>query len=184
MTLAPVALTGGEPAGIGPEVAAKAWSALRRECPFFWIGDPRALPEGTVWREIVRPSEAERVMPDALPVLPHRFAGSTTPGIPDPANAACVIQAIARAVDLAMSGDVPAICTCPISKIALKEGAGFAFPGHTEYLARLSGARRCWATFMGPACSWSSPGLGISRGRRKSGCHWFRRSRTNCSARP
>jgi 4-hydroxythreonine-4-phosphate dehydrogenase len=61
------------------------------------------------------------------------------PGRPDPANAAGVIAVIARAVELALSGAAAGICTLPISKEALKKGAGFAFPGHTEYLAHLAG---------------------------------------------
>ena len=141
MRFAPIALTPGEPAGVGAEIAAGAWSALRCEIPFFWIGDPRALPEGTPWNEISRPADAVPLMPDALPVLRHDFAGSMTPGRPDPVNAPCVVETIARAVGLAMAGDASAVCTCPISKKALKDGAEFAFPGHTEYLAHLSGAR-------------------------------------------
>ncbi|MCJ1901344.1 4-hydroxythreonine-4-phosphate dehydrogenase PdxA, partial [Paracoccus versutus] len=58
---------------------------------------------------------------------------------PDPANAPAVIEVIARAVDLAMSGAAGGICTLPINKEALKRGAGFGFPGHTEYLAHLAG---------------------------------------------
>ncbi len=142
MTAGPVALTPGEPAGIGPELVARAWAALRGECPFFWIGDPRWLPQGAVWREISRPENAVSVMPDALPVLRHEFKGSPMPGRPDPANATSVVEGIAQAVELTMSGEASAVCTCPISKKALKDGAGFAFPGHTEYLADLSGADR------------------------------------------
>ncbi len=142
MTAAPVALTPGEPAGVGPEVTARAWLALRNEIPFFWIGDPRALPEGVDWHEIVKPSDAVSVMPDALPVIRHEFAGTLSPGTPDPANAPCVIDGITRAAEFAMSGDASAVCTCPISKKALKDGAGFAFPGHTEFLAHLGGVER------------------------------------------
>ncbi len=142
MTLAPVALTSGEPAGVGPEITAGAWAALHDEIPFFWIGDPRALPEGTIWREISQSEEAVSVMSDALPILRHEFAGSVTPGCPDPANAASVVEIIARAAELAIAGDASAVCTCPVSKKALKDGAGFPFPGHTEYLAHLSDVRR------------------------------------------
>ena len=137
--LAPIALTVGEPAGVGPELAVKAWLALREASCFFWIGDPRHLPDGTLWREIAHPSEAVAVMPDALPVLRHDFAGHRSNGLPDPANASGVIEVIARAVDLVQSGTASAICTAPIHKKALKDGVGFAYPGHTEYLAALAG---------------------------------------------
>jgi 4-hydroxythreonine-4-phosphate dehydrogenase len=135
----PVALTCGEPAGIGPEIAVKARLALGREVPFFWIGDPRHLPAATLFREIATPAEAQHVAPDTLPVLPHPFASGAHPGQPDPAHAADVIAVIARAVRLVMAGEASAVCTAPIHKKALKDGAGFAFPGHTEYLADLAG---------------------------------------------
>ncbi|MCP3970322.1 MAG: 4-hydroxythreonine-4-phosphate dehydrogenase PdxA [Rhodobacteraceae bacterium] len=142
MTAAPVALTAGEPAGIGPEIAVKAWAALSGELALFWIGDPRHLPAGSNWQLIASPSEAATVMPHALPVLPHVFAGPARPGQPTPAHAQDVIKVIARAVSFAQNGAASAVCTCPISKKALKDGAGFAFPGHTEYLAHLGGVPR------------------------------------------
>jgi len=131
---APLILTCGEPAGIGPELAPLALAA---GVPFVWLGDPGHLPPGTVWTEVATP--ADPVPPGTLPVLRHDFAAPATPGRPDPANAQDVIDVIARAVGLAMEGRAGGICTLPISKQALKEGAGFAFPGHTEYLAHLAG---------------------------------------------
>jgi 4-hydroxythreonine-4-phosphate dehydrogenase len=71
----------------------------------------------------------------ALPVAP-------VPGRPDPANATTVVEAIARAVAMAQSREVAAVVTSPINKKALQDGAGFAFPGHTEYLAHLAGVGR------------------------------------------
>ncbi len=135
----PIALTCGEPAGIGPELAVAARRLLGADLPFFWIGDPGHLPAGTAIREIFAAADALTVPADLLPVLPHRFASTSTPGQPHPANAAGVIEVIARAVTLVQSGQVAAICTAPIHKKALKDGAGFAFPGHTEYLAHLAG---------------------------------------------
>jgi len=142
MTRAPVALTVGEPAGIGPEIAVKAWHALKDGPPFFWIGDPAHLPAGSQWEEIATPAAAADVMPRALPVLRHAFPGPAIPGQPDPAHAQGVIDVIARAVDLVTSGAAGAVCTCPIHKKALKDGANFAYPGHTEYLAALAGVDR------------------------------------------
>jgi 4-hydroxythreonine-4-phosphate dehydrogenase len=142
MTPGPIALTCGEPAGVGPEIAAKAWAALRKELTFFWIGAPDHLPDDTPIALIDDPSQATPAMPRALPVLAHPFPGPARPGLPDPAQAQGVIDVIARAVELARSGAAGAICTCPIHKKALKDGAGFAFPGHTEYLAHLGGVTR------------------------------------------
>jgi 4-hydroxythreonine-4-phosphate dehydrogenase len=133
---APVLLTCGDPAGIGPEIAAKAWAAGER---FVWIGDPRHLPAGTAWRAV---AEGEAAGDGALAVLRQDFAADAVPGQPVAANAAGVIAAIERAVRLVMAGKGSAICTAPINKKALKDGAGFAFPGHTEFLAHLAGVDR------------------------------------------
>lgn len=137
--LAPVALSCGEPAGVGPELAPKARAALGADLPFFWIGDPRHLPPGTAIHEIAAPAEALLVPPSHLPVLRHDFPGRTKPGQPDPRDAQSVLDVIARAVALVQSGAASALCTAPIHKKALKDGAGFPFPGHTEYLAHLAG---------------------------------------------
>lgn len=136
--LAPIALTCGEPAGIGPELAVKARARLGDSLPFFWMGDPRHLPAGTPWQQIARPAEALSVPPGTLPVLPHPFAAPATPGKITYANARGVIEVIARAVDLVMKGEASAICTAPLHKKALKDGAGFVHPGHTEFLAYLA----------------------------------------------
>jgi 4-hydroxythreonine-4-phosphate dehydrogenase len=133
---APVLLTCGDPSGIGPEIAAKAWAAGER---FVWIGDPRHLPAGTDWREV---GEGEAPGDGALAVLRQDFAGLAAPGLPDPANAAGVVAAIERAVRLVQAGLGAAVCTAPINKKALKDGASFAFPGHTEFLAHLAGVGR------------------------------------------
>ncbi|SPF80188.1 4-hydroxythreonine-4-phosphate dehydrogenase PdxA [Pseudoprimorskyibacter insulae] len=135
MTRAPIALTSGEPAGIGPELAGPAWQALRGEVPFFWIGDPSHLD--CAYEVITDPSQAAQCTD--LPVLPHDFGSPRTPGSPQPAQAQAVIDVIARAVDLAQRGAASAVCTAPIHKKALQDGAGFAYPGHTEYLAALAG---------------------------------------------
>ncbi|WOI55207.1 4-hydroxythreonine-4-phosphate dehydrogenase PdxA [Palleronia sp. LCG004] len=139
---APVALSCGEPSGVGPEIAAAAWRALGPALPFFWIGDPAHLPQGTPVAEIATPAEAAAVAGHALPVLRHRFAAPNVPGRPDPANAAGVVSAISRGVDLVQSGEASALCTGPIHKKALIDGANFAYPGHTEYLAALAGVDR------------------------------------------
>ncbi|WP_319826448.1 4-hydroxythreonine-4-phosphate dehydrogenase PdxA [Thalassovita sp.] len=146
----PIALSCGEPAGVGPEIAATAWAALRDNLPFFYIGDPRHLPRGTAIVEISDPADTAVASRSGLPVLMHPFAAPATPGYPDPANAQGVIDVIARGVDLVMQGKAAALTTAPINKKALKDGAGFAFPGHTEYLAALGGVDR---VVMMLACS-------------------------------
>ncbi|WP_374327736.1 4-hydroxythreonine-4-phosphate dehydrogenase PdxA [Paracoccus pantotrophus] len=130
----PIILTCGEPAGVGPELAPKA---LASGVPFVFLGDPRHLPEGTPWAEVAAPGES--VPEGLLAVLRHDFPAPAVPGRPDPANAPAVVEVIARAVDLALWGAAGGICTLPINKEALKRGAGFGFPGHTEYLAHLAG---------------------------------------------
>jgi 4-hydroxythreonine-4-phosphate dehydrogenase len=135
-------LTCGEPAGIGAEIAVKARALLGAALPFVWLGDPRHLPPGCAWQAVESPAGAAAVPPDRLPVLAHPMAGAALPGRPDPANAAGVIAAIARAVDLVRAGAAGALCTLPVNKKALQDGAGFAHPGHTEYLAALAGCER------------------------------------------
>ena len=135
----PIALTIGEPAGIGPDLAGPVWEALRGEVPFFLIGDPAHLPDGTDWIEIAAPDEVDAAG-SALPVLVHPFAGPRRPGVPQGAQARGVVAVIERAVALASSGKAGGICTLPIHKQALQTGAEFGFPGHTEFLAHLCDA--------------------------------------------
>ncbi|MDJ0822138.1 MAG: 4-hydroxythreonine-4-phosphate dehydrogenase PdxA [Paracoccaceae bacterium] len=140
MSPAPIALSCGEPAGIGPELAEAAWQLLGDEVPFFWIGDPAHLP-GTVPRVVVTdPAVALRAAKDGLPVLHLPFDGPRTPGVPQPNQAIGVIDAIERGVSLVAQGKASALCTLPIHKQALQDGAGFGFPGHTEFLAHLAGS--------------------------------------------
>jgi 4-hydroxythreonine-4-phosphate dehydrogenase len=135
----PVALSCGEPAGIGPELAESAWDRLRGTLPFVWIGDPAHLPGRVPHRVVDRPEQAMGCAADALPVWPVAMPGPRVPGVPQPAHAAGVITAIEQAVHLVQSGAACAVCTLPIHKQALAEGAGFGFPGHTEFLAHLGG---------------------------------------------
>ncbi|SFG32995.1 4-hydroxythreonine-4-phosphate dehydrogenase PdxA [Sulfitobacter dubius] len=135
----PVAITCGEPAGIGPEIAAYAWAAISSDIPMFWIGDPRHLPEDVPHRLIDSPEDVGEPSTDALPVLSHVFESNALAGVPQPGHAQGVIDVIARAVDLVQTGAACAICTAPIHKKALQDGANFAYPGHTEYLAALAG---------------------------------------------
>ena len=137
MTLKPIAVSIGEPAGIGPEIIARGWERLGRDVPFFVIGDPRHIDGSVVL--ISHPREAERAMGSGVPVLARDFGGPRVPGEAQAAHAPHVVSAIREGVALVMSGDACAITTAPINKKALKDGAGFGFPGHTEYLAHLAG---------------------------------------------
>lgn len=143
MTL-PLALTMGDPAGIGGEIAFGAWQHRAELPPFFIIDDParlRALELGPI-EPVEKPEEAAAVFPHALPVLPLSLPQPSYPGQPEPANAAATITSIEQAVALACEGHASGVVTNPISKKLLKEGAAFAFPGHTEYLAHLGDVER------------------------------------------
>ncbi len=150
----PIALTMGDPAGIGAEIALGAWASGRVRHPFFLIDDPARLPalapEVPV-AGIASPADAPGVFPHALPVLPFRLAVPAVPGVPDPRNAAVTVAAIDRAVALAQAGRVGAVVTNPINKRVLYDGVSFTFPGHTEYLAALGGVDRSVMMLAGPS---------------------------------
>jgi 4-hydroxythreonine-4-phosphate dehydrogenase len=134
---APVVLTCGEPSGVGPELALKAAHLMKGRVPFFWLGDPRHLPAGTSFMEITEPAKAHEVPTGILPVLCHAFKAPAEPSAPNLANSQGVIDVISRASDLVQTGAASAMCTSPIHKKLLKDGADFAYPGHTEFLAEL-----------------------------------------------
>ena len=132
-----LALTMGDPAGIGPELTAKAWQVLRATGPaFFTIADP-ALLAPHIPIKVGPPGDAS-AFADALTVVPIALAERATPGMPSQANAAAITESIERAVRLAQRGLARAVVTNPISKAVL-QGAGFPYPGHTEFLAALTG---------------------------------------------
>jgi 4-hydroxythreonine-4-phosphate dehydrogenase len=139
----PIAISCGEPAGIGPEIAVAAFHSVGREIPVLWLGDPRHLPAGTDYACVDTPEQAAALCAKGtLPVLQVAMGGHAIAGQPDPANAQGVIDAIAKGVELVTNGQARAICTAPIHKAALIDGAQFAYPGHTEYLAALAGVER------------------------------------------
>ena len=133
----PIAISCGEPAGIGPEIAVAAWHALKHEVPVLWIGDPHHLPTGTPIAAVDSAAEVATLGTDAMPVLARDFGPRANPGLPNPLHARGVIAAIETGVDLVHSGQARALCTAPIHKAALIDGAGFKYPGHTEFLAAL-----------------------------------------------
>ncbi|APH55383.1 4-hydroxythreonine-4-phosphate dehydrogenase [Granulibacter bethesdensis] len=134
----PLALTMGDPAGIGPEITQTAWQRLRQTGPVFYvIGDPTLFGMQTLC-VIDKPADAAGCFADALPVLPLSLSASVVPGHPDQANAPAVIASIEQAVRHVQAGQAAAVVTNPISKAVLYS-SGFAFPGHTEFLGALTG---------------------------------------------
>jgi 4-hydroxythreonine-4-phosphate dehydrogenase len=140
----PLALTMGDPAGIGPELALLAWLARdSHAAPFFALADPEALR--ALARRLaldapiaeVSPAEAAAAFPRALPVVALGAAADARPGEPDAAFAAATIESIERAVGYVRTGEASAVVTNPIAKATLY-AAGFKFPGHTEYLGALA----------------------------------------------
>ncbi|MCB1510495.1 MAG: 4-hydroxythreonine-4-phosphate dehydrogenase PdxA, partial [Hyphomicrobiaceae bacterium] len=146
----PLALTMGDPAGIGPELAIAIWCHRHtNRCPAFaLLADPDLIKARAADVGLIAPvaliataSEAAAVFDAALPVLPIPLSTTSVAGKPDPANATAVIRAIDQAVSAVANGQASAVVTNPIAKSVLY-AAGFSHPGHTEYLAELT--RRHW----------------------------------------
>jgi 4-hydroxythreonine-4-phosphate dehydrogenase len=134
----PLALTMGDPAGCGPAITAAAWRQLRAEpgLAFYAIGAPGLYTSSVPVREIASPDEASAAFADALPVLALTDVPDIRPGAPNADAAPAIIRSIALATSHALDGLAGGIVTNPINK-ALLYGAGFAYPGHTEYVAHL-----------------------------------------------
>jgi 4-hydroxythreonine-4-phosphate dehydrogenase len=131
-----LALTMGEPAGIGAEIAVKAWHALRATGPAFLLIDDADRLTGAPIQRITHPSEAR--FAEALPVLHRPLPVHAIAGQPQTATAPAVIGAIREAVALALGSAVDGVVTNPIQKSVLT-ATGFAHPGHTEFLGELAG---------------------------------------------
>ncbi len=145
----PLAVTMGEPAGVGGEIVLEAWRRLRASGPaFFVIDDPQRLADlaarvgvDVPVHPIRSPAEAVAAFATAMPVLPIGQRIASKPGQLDPAHAAAVVRAIETAVECALSGAASGVVTNPIQKSTLYD-AGFKYPGHTEFLAALAGGGR------------------------------------------
>jgi 4-hydroxythreonine-4-phosphate dehydrogenase len=139
----PLALTLGDPAGIGPEIVVKAWNELRRSGPpFVVVGDYQAVASASGAsnvRRVLSPNDALAVFEQALPIIDIPLRSRVVAGQPSPAAAAAIIRWIETAAGLALSGTVAGVVTAPIAKAPLYE-AGFKFPGHTEFLGELTQA--------------------------------------------
>ncbi len=145
----PIALSMGEPAGVGIELALALWASRERDKvpAFVAIGDPAAFADRArlvgldVQIAETEPEGAPALFPDRFPVLPVGETCRAEPGRPDVRDAPAVIGAIRRGVELVHGGRCSALATLPIAKAPLLE-AGFAHPGHTEYLGAL--AQELW----------------------------------------
>ncbi|SPU43956.1 4-hydroxythreonine-4-phosphate dehydrogenase 1 [Brevundimonas diminuta] len=141
----PLIVTMGDPAGVGPEIIARAWSVLGSApgplapvAPFVVVGDAAVLKaQGQPVEAIISPADAVGVFGRAIPVLHHPAPAPVTAGQPEPANAVAVADWIERGVDLVLSGEGCGLVTAPIAKAPMY-ASGFRFPGHTEFIAELT----------------------------------------------
>jgi 4-hydroxythreonine-4-phosphate dehydrogenase len=141
----PLALTLGEPAGIGPDIAILAWRRRAELAlpPFYVLGsqaflDQRARLLGLEPpTAVVAPERVAAVFPDALPIVDIGVDISAAPGRPDKSSAPAALAAIDRAVADVAAGIAAAVVTNPVAKAVLYR-SGFTEPGHTEYLAKLA----------------------------------------------
>ncbi|WP_336294126.1 4-hydroxythreonine-4-phosphate dehydrogenase PdxA [Bartonella sp. CB169] len=159
-----IVVSGGDPAGIGPEIAIKAWSLrfTRKIPPFVLCADPDVIRSRArflqidVEVEFALKSNPAKNFQTALPIIPLRNRQSDQLGLPSPNNAAGIIEAIERSVQLIQSGHACALVTCPIAKKNLYD-FGFKFPGHTEFLANL--AHKTFNKYYHPVMMLSGPRL-------------------------
>ena len=139
----PIAITIGEPAGIGPDVILQSWLLRDQLKPFYVLGDVELLQERARMMEIdvpvsiASPKNAEQVFNQSLPVVPLSNKLTGEPGVAISSNGAGVVEAIETAVDHMKAGKARAMVTAPINKKSLYD-AGFSYPGHTEFLASLA----------------------------------------------
>jgi 4-hydroxythreonine-4-phosphate dehydrogenase len=138
-SLPPLVVSLGDPCGIGPEIVAAAWAAVRHDpdLTFCVIGDAGILEAQDVPVAAVgHPSEAASVFANALPVIDQSLSTRPVAGQPDSVHAPRIIGWIKASVDFCLAGATRGLVTAPIAKSVLY-ASGFDFPGHTEYLAEL-----------------------------------------------
>lgn len=141
----PLIVTMGDPAGVGPEIIARAWSVLGSTpgplapvVPFVVVGDAEVMnTQGQPVEAVLSPGDAANVFGRAIPVLHNPAPAPVTAGEPEPANAVAVADWIERGVDLVLSGEGCGLVTAPIAKAPMY-ASGFRFPGHTEFIAELT----------------------------------------------
>jgi 4-hydroxythreonine-4-phosphate dehydrogenase len=141
----PLALTIGEPAGIGLDITIQAWQRRKElKLPaFYLLGDRDSLGDRAKALGVelklaeVRAADASDAFADALPLVATGHKATARPGHPDEASAGAAMASIRQAVDDVVAGRASAVVTNPIAKSVLYR-AGFRHPGHTEYLAELA----------------------------------------------
>ncbi|MBC7769933.1 MAG: 4-hydroxythreonine-4-phosphate dehydrogenase PdxA [Phycisphaerales bacterium] len=163
----PLAVSMGDPAGIGLELAARVWAERDGAPQFFLVGDPDAFERASVRIGAPKPKlnvvgDAAKLgaASDALGVLHVPLAMEETPGAPDPVNAEATIAAIERGVAAVRKGAASALVTLPIAKAVLHT-ADFGFPGHTEFIAHLT-EQDAWAHERGPVMMLAGPSLKVA----------------------
>jgi 4-hydroxythreonine-4-phosphate dehydrogenase len=150
----PLAVSMGDPAGIGLELAARVWAERQGAPPFFFVGDAGAFERACARLQLPKPNlrvianASDADVGDTLCVLQTPLAMCETPGEPDPVNADATIAAIERGVAAVREGAASGLVTLPIAKAVLHT-ADFGFPGHTEFIAHLT-ANDAWAQARGP----------------------------------
>ena len=149
--MAPLAVSLGDPAGIGPEIIARAWTRRQEDAlpPFLAIGDARAIR--AVWdgpiATLSDPAMAASAFAEALPLIQVDDPGEIIPGQPNLAGARCALDSLELACGLARQGMASGLVTGPVSKAQL--GAiGFAYPGQTEFVAERCGVATANAVMM------------------------------------
>jgi 4-hydroxythreonine-4-phosphate dehydrogenase len=162
----PLAVSMGDPAGVGLELAARVWAERDGAAPFIFVGDPDALERACARIGLAKPrlNVVEDIAAlgktgDGLEVLHTPLAMEETPGEPDPVNAEATIAAIVRGVDAVRAGAASALVTLPIAKSVLHT-AEFGFPGHTEFIAHLT-KDDAWAQTRGPVMMLAGPSLKV-----------------------
>lgn len=152
----PLALTMGDPAGIGLDLTISAFHqrTLLDLPPFMFLGDIEALKErahtlgGTINIVATEPENARDIFcANKLPAIDIACDQPVVAGMPDSGNSGAILQAIEHAVDLTQSGRTSGLVTNPIAKSVLYD-AGFSHPGHTEYLAELAGRHNAFVTAL------------------------------------
>ncbi|MFC4292543.1 4-hydroxythreonine-4-phosphate dehydrogenase PdxA [Sphingorhabdus arenilitoris] len=147
----PIAISAGDPAGIGPEIIAKAWLQRKAQAlpVFFAVGDSNSFAahwDGPV-RRIDDPADAAQHFDEALPIFHMHDCGAVTPGTPTAEGARCAFQSLELAVGFARAGSAAAMVTGPVSKTQLYS-VGFTHPGQTEFIAERCGVAKNNAIMM------------------------------------
>jgi 4-hydroxythreonine-4-phosphate dehydrogenase len=147
-----IAITMGEPGGVGPEVAVKAARSMKDICTPLIVGDKTVIEEALCLLKLpvrlIIAEEAATPEPDALQIIHTGPSGGYEKGKPTEAGGRASVAAIRRALELTLSGKTDALVTAPVSKEALRM-AGFPWPGHTEMLAELTGTAEYAMMLMG-----------------------------------